>query len=262
MRLLLLATCLFFMASCTTKVPKAPIKALLLTGGCCHNYDNQKKIIQEFTTAELNVTWDVIHEGGKGGNHKFSIYEEEGWADKYDVVVHNECFAKMHDDNFMINVVKDHLKTDIGVIMVHCAMHTFRDAKEGTEAWNKLIGLQSKKHEHQAEYVVENIASQHPIMKEFPQAWTAPIDELYIVIREFPGMTPLARSFGPKSNKFSTCIWTNQIGDNKIFGITFGHNDHTMETKEFQGVFNRGLLWTVGKLKSDGTAAEGYAASK
>lgn len=261
MRLFFLLVCLTTLVSCAT-TPKEPIKALLLTGGCCHNYDAQKKIIQNFTTAKLNITWDILHEGGKSKNHKFSIYSEKNWADKYDVVVHNECFAEMKDDKFMIKVVNDHLKSDIGVVMVHCAMHTFRDAKEGTQAWAKLIGLQSKKHEHQDEYVVENIAPKHPIMQGFPQAWAAPKDELYIVMNEFETMTPLARGFGPKSNKFSTCIWTNEIDDNKIFGITFGHNDTTMEDKVFQGVFNRGLLWTIDKLNSDGTPAEGYQAKK
>ena len=79
-------------------------------------------------------------------------------------------------------------------------------------------------------------------------------------MNEFETMTPLACGFGPKSNKFSTCIWTNEIDDIKIFGITFGHNDTTMEDKVFQGVFNRGLLWTIDKLNSDGTIAEGYQA--
>ncbi|MCM8532254.1 MAG: ThuA domain-containing protein, partial [Lentisphaeraceae bacterium] len=134
------------------------------------------------------------------------------------------------------------------------------DTEAGTEAWNQLIGLKSKRHEHQAEYVVENIASKHPIMQGFPQAWAAPKDELYIVEKEYPNMTPLARAFGEKSNKFSTCIWTNEVGNNKVFGITFGHNDEVMEDKVFQGVFNRGLLWTVGKLKEDGSPACGYEA--
>jgi hypothetical protein len=35
-----------------------------------------------------------------------------------------------------------------------------------------------------------------------------------------------------------------------------------METKEFQGVFNRGLLWTVDRLEKDGTPTAGYEAKK
>ena len=234
--------------SCTSK-KETTIKALLLTGGCCHNYEYQKKKIQEFTSKKLNIKWDVLHEGGVLKDHKLSIYNSENWSDKYDVVVHNECFGKMIDDNFINNAVNDHLKSDIGIVMLHCAMHTYRKADEGKDAWTKMIGLESKKHDHQDNYIVNNVAPQHPIMKNFPKEWKTPKDELYIVAQEYKSMTPLATAKSFKDNKNHTCIWTNEIGDNKIFGITFGHNDETFDSPEFQDVFNRGLLWTTGSLK-------------
>lgn len=249
------------MTSCASEPPK-PVKALLLTGGCCHDYDAQQKLIQKFTKDKINVEWTVLHEGGKGGDHRFSVYSEKGWAEKFDVVVHNECFAKTKDDAFISKVVKDHTDSDIGVIMIHCAMHTFRDAKQGTEDWCKLIGLQSKRHEHQGEYALENIAPKHPIMQGFPQVWQAPKDELYIVIREFPNMTPLARAYGPSSKKWSPILWTNEVGDNRIFGISHGHNTTTMEDPVFQKVFTNALLWTTRKLNDDGTPKVGYNAKK
>lgn len=252
---------IFIFTSCSTE-PAKPIQALLLTGGCCHDYDAQKKLIQKFTTDKANVEWTIIHEGGKGGDHKFSIYEEKGWAEKFDVVVHNECFAKTTDDAFISKVVKDHLDSDIGVMMVHCAMHTFRDAKQGTEDWCKLIGIQSRRHEHQGEYALENVAPKHPIMTGFPQVWQSPKDELYIVIREFPNMTPLARAYGPSSKKWSPIIWTNETEKNRIFGISHGHNTATMEDPVFQKVFTNALLWTCRKLNDDGTPKAGYEAKK
>ena len=142
--------------SCTSK-KETTIKALLLTGGCCHNYEYQKKKIQEFTSKKLNIKWDVLHEGGVLKDHKLSIYNSENWSDKYDVVVHNECFGKMIDDNFINNAVNDHLKSDIGIVMLHCAMHTYRKADEGKDAWTKMIGLESKKHDHQDNYIVNNV---------------------------------------------------------------------------------------------------------
>src|SRR2546423_1352143 len=41
-----------------------PIKALMITGGCCHDYEQQKKILSEGISARANVTWTIIHEGG------------------------------------------------------------------------------------------------------------------------------------------------------------------------------------------------------
>ena len=240
--------------------PAKPIKALLLTGGCCHDYKTQTEVLQSFTKARINIEWTVLNEGGKGGDHRFSIYSEKGWASKFDVIVHNECFAKTKDDDFIKKVVDDHLNAGTGVIMVHCAMHTFRDAKEGTAAWCKLIGLKTRKHEHQAEYVIENLKPKHPIMVDFPQAWKAPKDELYIVLEEYKGMTPLGRAFGEGSKKFSTCIWTNEIKNTKVFGTTFGHNTSTMEAKEFQDIFTKGILWTTGHIQDNGKPEAGYEA--
>lgn len=237
-----------FCLSCSSKIEK-PIKALLLTGGCCHNYDYQKKKIQEFTSKKINIEWEVLHEGEELKDYKQSVYGVDDWSSKYDVVVHNECFAKMKDDNFIKKAVQSHLKSDIGIVMLHCAMHTYKNADEGKDAWTKLIGLESKKHDHQDNYIIKNIAPEHPIMKNFPNEWKAPKDELYIIHKEYSTITPLANAKSFKDNENHTCIWTNEIGDNKIFGITFGHNNETLDSSEFQDVFTRGLLWSTGNLK-------------
>ena len=38
-----------------------PLKALLVTGGCCHDYTAQKKIIPEGVSARANVEWTIVH---------------------------------------------------------------------------------------------------------------------------------------------------------------------------------------------------------
>ena len=43
-----------------------PLKALLITGGCCHDYTKQKLIISQGISKRANVDWDIVHEGGKG----------------------------------------------------------------------------------------------------------------------------------------------------------------------------------------------------
>jgi hypothetical protein len=41
-----------------------PIHALLIAGGCCHDYEAQKTILTEGISARANVTWDILFEGG------------------------------------------------------------------------------------------------------------------------------------------------------------------------------------------------------
>ncbi len=75
-----------------------PIKALLVTGGCCHNYPAQTQALKEGLTPYADIHWTVIHEGGNGTRGKIALYEQPDWAKQFDVVVHNECFADTQDE--------------------------------------------------------------------------------------------------------------------------------------------------------------------
>src|SRR5438093_10178024 len=71
--------------------PAKPLRALLICGGCCHDYNQQKVIIPEGVRARANVTWTVVQEGGTGTRHdkvQESIYQNPAWASGFDVVVH------------------------------------------------------------------------------------------------------------------------------------------------------------------------------
>src|ERR1700689_4759998 len=94
---LALAALFFAAPGCRSLRMAKPIHALLLTGGCCHDYEAQQKILTEGISARANVTWTILYEGGssKGGvirDHRMSIYEKPDWTKGYDIVVHNECF--------------------------------------------------------------------------------------------------------------------------------------------------------------------------
>ena len=70
-----------------------PLRALLITGGCCHNYIFQSKALIDGVAKHAKVDWTVINEGGKGTKAMIPLYKNPNWAKGYDVVVHNECFA-------------------------------------------------------------------------------------------------------------------------------------------------------------------------
>ena len=70
-----------------------PLKALLVTGGCCHDYEAQKGIISRGISARANVQWTIVHEGDDR-EHRVSIYTRSDWAKGYDVVVHNEGYGQ------------------------------------------------------------------------------------------------------------------------------------------------------------------------
>ena len=115
LRLVRSATLLAVISTMTASAKPDLLKALLVTGGCCHDYKNQKVIITQGISQRANVTWKIVHEGGSSTSHKVSIYDKKGWEKDYDVVVHNECFAKMNDDKYFQNIVDAHTKSGVGV---------------------------------------------------------------------------------------------------------------------------------------------------
>src|SRR5258705_2030904 len=53
-----------------------PIRALLVIGGCCHDYRQKKRILTEGISARANVEWSIVHEGDGSTTHRMSIYDD------------------------------------------------------------------------------------------------------------------------------------------------------------------------------------------
>src|SRR5580765_4402058 len=70
-----------------------PLKVLLITGGCCHDYAKQKDILKEGLEKRANVVVDQIHTDDKSTKPPLSIYGNADYAKGYDVIIHDECAA-------------------------------------------------------------------------------------------------------------------------------------------------------------------------
>ena len=231
-----------------------PLKALLITGGGYHDYEKQKVILTEGISARANVEWTVVLQL-RGVMPK--IYEDKDWAKGYDVVVHNECFAKYSDAEQIERIVQDHIDNKVGVVMIHCAMHTFRGTK--TKAWDRLVGVESSRHGRQFPIVVRNLGREHPITKNLPATWTTPKGELYLT-SILPHATELGVGFkeDDEAKTKQVCIWASKHEGIRTFGTTMGHHNETMRQDVYLDLVTNGLLWSVGKLDKNGKPAKGY----
>lgn len=258
--LFLLALCLIVPASAAEPAKAKPIRALMVCGGCCHDYTNQKRILSEGISARANVEWTIVHEDAPKGqderSHKVSIYDKPEWWKGYDIVLHNECFGAVADNAFIEKITAAH-KAGVPAVMLHCSSHSYRAGT--TDEWRKCIGITSRSHEKNRDLNVENIKPEHPVMKGFPAKWLNPKDELYKNEFIWPNTVPLAKAYGEDTKKDHVVIWVNTYETAKVFSTTLGHSNATMETPEYLGLVTRGLLWACGKLKDDGTPADGYA---
>ena len=230
-----------------------PIRVLHLTGGCCHDYDQQKLILQAGLEERANVEFTVIHEGGKGSAHQYGLLKEKGWGDKFDVVLYNICFAKEADVDYIEGITKVH-HDGLAAVALHCTYHSHHWNAE-TDAWEDFLGVSSRGHGPKAKIKVTNLEPEHPVMKGFPAEWTTPQGELYNV-QETLTATPLAGGDNGKA-KYDV-IWFNEYGKGKVFGTTMGHHNETMSDPVYLDLVGRGLLWSVGHLGKDGKPAAGY----
>jgi len=245
---------LFVSAALADDAPK-PLRALMVTGGCCHDYENQKRILSEGISARANVEWTIVHEGGDTREYRVSIYEKPDWAKGYDVVLHNECFGSVNDVAFVEAIAAAH-KAGVPAVMLHCSSHSYRAAK--TDEWRMCVGITSTSHEKNRDLEVKTLKAEHPIMRGFPASWHDPADELYKNERLWPNTVPLAQAYGEDTKKDHVVIWVTTYGKARVFATTLGHNNATMSAPVYLDLVTRGLLWACDRLNGDGTPKPGY----
>jgi len=236
----------FSLISCNSE-QQQPIQALLITGGGWHDYDTQEELLINAMNERLGdrIEWTVVHEGDGEPDHHVSVMMEENWAAEYDLIIHNTGFGRVDDPEYVSHFVQNHLGTP--AVLIHASVHSYRYA-EPADPWFEFMGLQSMWHEGQREFEVENIAPDHPIMRDFPETWLTPPDEVYVIEEIWGNITPLARTYGTETEEYQTVTWTHEFNGTRIFATTLGHNNEMFEQKEFLDKVANGVLWAVNQL--------------
>ena len=246
--LILLFTSLVLISCSTSRCTTAqtPLRALLITGGCCHNYAFQTQQLTNAVAKLTAVEWTVVKEGGSGTRAEISLYDNPDWAKGFDVVVHNECFADTTNQVYIRKITSAH-KAGVPAVVIHCAMHTYRSAV--IDDWREFLGVTSRHHDHQSEYPVKLVEPGHPILKGVSDKWVTPMDELYIIEKLWPNAKALATSVSERDGKTYPAVWINQYGKARVFGTTYGHSDDMWRDENYLTLVSRGTLWAAGRLE-------------
>jgi len=194
------------------------------------------------------VQWVIIHEGDGKTTHRHSIYEKDGWADNFDVIVHDECTADVKDLDFVQRILKPH-KAGKPAVILHCAVHSYRTAPfPDVTPWFEFTGLQSIGHGAQLPIAITFLDTDSPITKGM-QNWTTINEELYnnSAGQMLPTAHALAR--GKQGKDDFVVAWTNVYNEKtRVFATTIGHNNKTVADPRYLDLITRGLLWSVGRL--------------
>jgi type 1 glutamine amidotransferase len=234
-----------------------PIRALLVIGGCCHDYKKQKDILTKGISARANVEWTIAYDPDTTTKHLNPIYEKPDWAKGFDVIVHDECSADVKDTAIINRILEPH-RAGLPAIVLHCGMHSYRgEGYPNKTAWFDFTGLQTNGHGPQQPISLVYVDKDNPITKGLND-WTTIKEELYnnITGKLLDSAKPLARgkqTVKSKAGKETTndfvVAWTNSYGGKtRVFATTLGHNNETCADPRYLDLITRGLLWSVDKL--------------
>ena len=120
-----------------------PLRALLITGGCCHDYARQKNILKQGIESRAMVEVIHVHSSDSSTKARFGLYDNPDWAKGYDIVLHDECSADVVEQPYVDNILKAH-KNGLPAVTLHCAMHSYR--LPGRDDWFQFVGIQSTSH--------------------------------------------------------------------------------------------------------------------
>lgn len=268
---LLLAACGLFVSSLSSLADEAkPLKALLVIGGCCHDYAVQKDLIKNGLEGRIKIEIDVCYSPAKDTKPVFECYKKENWAEGYDVIIHDECAAGLKEPEMAKRVVGPHLE-GLPAVNIHCAMHSFRVAsnirqlqEKGSDGglWFEFLGLQSSGHGPKKPIEVSYAKDASPIVKGM-EDYISGNDELYNNIHVYEGVTVLANGKQKgKGDKVTEAVvaWKHEFGPKKarVVGLTLGHFNEIVADDRYLDFVARSILWSTEKLSDDGKPAEGY----
>ena len=252
---------------------RKPLRVLLITGGCCHDYANQKDILKKGIEERANVVVDQVHANDSSTRPPLAILGNPDYAKGYDLVIHDECAADISEPAKVEAVLTPH-RDGVPGVNLHCGMHSYRIGNPNDPVtlgtphglWFEYLGLQSSAHGPQTPIAIRFTDNTSPITKGLTD-WTTINEEHYNNVHVFDGSRTVARgvqSFKQKDGTYKTndfvVAWINHYGPKKtrVFSTTVGHNNTTVEDPRYLDLVTRGVLWATGHLKENGSIAKGY----
>ena len=274
----LLALALLAGLTTSLSAEQKPLRVLVVAGGCCHDYANQKEFLKKGIEARVNATVEVAYDPTKSTKPLFELFKSPDWGKNFDVVVHDECAADITDQAYVANIVNAH-KNGLPAVNLHCAMHSYRwgnyrePVKAGADnaSWFEMLGLQSTGHGPQQPIAITFTDKDSPILKGLAD-WTTVNEELYNNVQiltaktlaqgtqKIPEKKDKKGKVTPAQEVTAVVVWTNEFGPKKtrIFSTTIGHNNATVEDARYLDLVARAVLWSAGKLEADGKPSAGF----
>jgi type 1 glutamine amidotransferase len=226
-----------------------PIKALLLIGGCCHEYEKQLEVLKTGLGERLKLDLTVEFNPKDSRDIRFETVTKPEWSKPYDVVIYDICTGDVKDNDYIQKILDGHREKP--AVALHCSMHSFRHASD--DRWSKFLGIRSMQHGPKKPITVNYTKPHHPITQGFEDWTIEPSDELYNNVKVYPGTIPLATGSQWVKGKeaepaTATVVWVTEASGVRVFGTTLGHGTSTVADPRYLDLVTRGILWATKRL--------------
>ena len=128
---------------------QTPINAMIITGGCCHDYTGQSKVLMDTLNAVMPINWTVVQGMTALPDGRLPLFENTNWARGFEIVIHNECWA---NGDLPAQVVQNITNAAVPRMFFHCSLHSYRVMTN--DSWRELIGITSRRHTRIAQHLV------------------------------------------------------------------------------------------------------------
>jgi uncharacterized protein len=226
--------------------PTGPrVNALLISAGAFHDYLYQANVFAKAVSQAVpNVDWTIAAQGiDRRTNTRYPIYSRPDWIQGFDIVIHNECAADVADETFIRSIITPHAASKVPAMVIHCSMHSYRAAT--VDDWREFLGVTTRNHTPQFKIPVK--WADDPIVAGLQPDWVTPNDELYVILKLWPGAKPLATSIDPATQNVHPLAWTHDYKGVRVFGTTLGHGNATWDDPVYQELLVRGFKWALGR---------------
>lgn len=227
-----------------------PLKALLVAGGVSHDYEARQAVITRGISQRVNrvIEWRTVFEGGGESAGKIPLFSGSGWAEGYDIVVHDYCFPRVRESEYIEQILNPH-RGGIPAVLIHGTLHSFK----GTQSnWYEFCGVKSLKHSTEHPLTVKVTTDSNSPLDGI-KSWKTPPEQLYLIDKVLPGTRVFAEASARFSDEKHPVIWSHEFGEAKtrVFATSLGDSTESLRSQEYLDFLTRGFLWALSEKGKD-----------